>query len=48
MGIRERQSRKLPDKKAWCSLWQIPVDPLEKACYKWKQQNPEHDKASEN
>jgi hypothetical protein len=38
MGIRERQSRNLPSQKAWCSHWQMPIDPLEKACYKWEKQ----------
>jgi len=23
----------------WCSHWQMPIDPLEKACYKWKKAN---------
>jgi hypothetical protein len=39
MGIRERQSRNLPSQKAWCSHWQMPIDPLEKACYKWEKAN---------
>jgi len=36
MAMRERQNRGIPNKKAWCSLWRLPVDPLEKACYEWQ------------
>jgi hypothetical protein len=36
IASRERQSRGITQKKAWCSLWHLAVDPLDKACYKWQ------------
>ena len=36
MALRERQSRGIRRKRAWCSLWHLAVDPLGKACYKWQ------------
>ncbi|MDI6904545.1 MAG: hypothetical protein QMD13_03505 [Candidatus Bathyarchaeia archaeon] len=36
MSTRERENRGLPRKRAWCNLWRLTVDPLEKACYKWR------------
>jgi hypothetical protein len=40
MAMRERQSRGITQKRAWCSLWHLAVDPIEKACYKWKKGKP--------
>ena len=36
MALRERQSRGITTKRAWCSVWHLAVDPLDKACYKWQ------------
>jgi len=37
MSILERESRGLPETRtAWCSLWRLTVDPLEKSCYRWR------------
>jgi len=46
MSILERESRGLPEtREAWCSLWGLTVDPLEKSCYKWRKTglNPKAD-----
>ena len=45
MAFSERKNREIPENKVWCSLWRLAVDPLDKACYKWKKDKPKSSRA---